>query len=318
MVQEAAARFRLLGWMSRKLRYLPEERLVEVTVRTVHGGYLLRPSDKVRDRVVGILARAQARTGMRVCAFVYMSNHAHLLLRPENVQQLADFMAYANSNVAREVGRLHDWKEKFWGRRHAAIDVSEEPAAEEGRLRYLLEQGVKERLVASPRHWPGATSTHALLAGETMSGEWIDRSEQYRAFRRGEPRAAGLFSSQHTLELTPLPCWDHLEKDEIRERVRGMVKQIELEHEATGKPVLGRRAILAQHPHDRPESFERSPAPRFHAIEPAVRQALEEGYRWFVLEYRAASADFRKGLDVVFPLGCFRPPSYQPAPVPPS
>ncbi len=39
-----------------------------------------------------------------------------------------------------------------------------------------------------------------------------------------------------------------------------MVKAVEKEHEETGKPVLGRQAILAQDPHDRPEHFERTPA----------------------------------------------------------
>lgn len=52
---------------------------------------------------------------MRVCGFIYLSTHCHLLLRPESVKQLADFMRDVNSKIAREVGRLHDWKEKIWG-----------------------------------------------------------------------------------------------------------------------------------------------------------------------------------------------------------
>ncbi len=298
--------------MSRKLRYLPEESLVEITVRTQQGRYLLRPSAKVRDRVVGILARAQERTGMRVCGFVYLSNHAHLLLRPTDVQQMASFMAYVNSNVAREIGRLHDWRERFWGRRYTDVVVSETPEDHVRRLRYLLEQGVKERLVASPRHWPGATSTHALLSGETMEGEWIDRSEQYRASRRGEANPPARFASKHRLELTPIPCWEHLDKAEYRKRVREMVRAIEKAHEKTGRPVLGRKAILAQDPHDRPEHFERTPAPRFHACDGKVRRAMEEAYRWFLVEYRAASEKLRRGREVCFPEGCFRPPCYLP------
>ncbi len=299
--------------MSRKLRYLPEESLVEITVRTQHGRYLLRPSAKVRDRVVGILARAQARTGMRVCGFVYLSNHAHLLLRPTDVEQMASFMTYVNSNVAREIGRIHAWRERFWGRRYTDVVVSQTPEDHIRRLRYLLEQGVKERLVASPRHWPGATSTHALLSGEAMEGEWIDRSEQYRAHRRGEANPSRRFASKHLLELTPIPCWEHLDDADYRERVRQMVKAVEEAHEATGKPVLGRKAILAQDPHDRPERFKRTPAPRFHARDAGVRRAMEEAYRWFLLEYRAASKALRQGRVARFPEGCFRPHTYQPS-----
>ncbi len=298
--------------MSRKLRYLPKEALVEITVRTQHGRYLLRPSAKLRDRVVGILARAQSMTGMRVCGFVYLSNHAHLLLHPTDVRQMARFMAYVNSNVAREAGRLHAWRERFWGRRYSDVVVSEEPEDQEHRLRYLLAQGVKERLVASPRHWPGATSTPALLSGDPLEGEWVDRSEQYRTGRRGEPSPSRLFLSKHRLELSPIPCWAGLRQVERCRRIREIVRDIEDEHEATGKPVLGREALLAQDPHDRPEHFERRPAPRFHAADRQKRKALEEAYRWFVLEYRQRSKDFRRGLTVTFPEGCFRPVSYQP------
>jgi len=164
--------------MPRKLRHLPEPALVEVTCRTIHGRLLLRPSPKLNHRIVGILARAQKRTGMKVCAFVYLSNHCHLLLYPSDVQQLARFMAYANSNIAREAGRLHAWRERFWGRRYADVVTSHEPEAQEQRLRYLLAQGVKEGLVASPRHWPGASSTKTLMQGGSIHGEWIDRTAQ--------------------------------------------------------------------------------------------------------------------------------------------
>jgi hypothetical protein len=35
----------------------------------------------------------------------------------DTAKQLADFMGYFNSNLAREAGRLEDWREKFWSRR---------------------------------------------------------------------------------------------------------------------------------------------------------------------------------------------------------
>ena len=82
---------------------------------------------------------------MKICAFIYLSNHCHLLLRPKDAEQLSSFMRYLNSNIAREVGRLHAWREKLWGRRYYDITVSHEPEAQISRLRYLLEQGVGGR-----------------------------------------------------------------------------------------------------------------------------------------------------------------------------
>ena len=99
--------------MPRKLRFVPEECLVEVTCRTIHGRFLLRPSNRVNEVVLGVLGRAQRLTGMKICAFIYLSNHCHLLLRPTDAGQLSSFMRYLNSNIAREVGRLHAWREKL-------------------------------------------------------------------------------------------------------------------------------------------------------------------------------------------------------------
>jgi hypothetical protein len=78
--------------------------------------------------------------------------------------------AYVNSNLAREAGRLYEWKEKFWGRRYQAIVVSNEEEAQIDRLEYILSNSVKEGLVERPQDWPGAHSVGALLTGEPLEG----------------------------------------------------------------------------------------------------------------------------------------------------
>jgi hypothetical protein len=45
---------------------------VEVTMRTVHGRFLLRPSRTVNDLVVGVIGRAQRKYGMRVHALAVL------------------------------------------------------------------------------------------------------------------------------------------------------------------------------------------------------------------------------------------------------
>ena len=69
--------------MPRPLRFVPADALVEVTCRTLHGRFLLRPSRDLNEIVLGILGRAVRRYGMKVCTFVYLSNHAHLLPWPQ-------------------------------------------------------------------------------------------------------------------------------------------------------------------------------------------------------------------------------------------
>ena len=298
--------------MGHKIRYLPEsDRLVEITCRVIQRRFLLRPSPKLNAIIRGALARAQKRHGMKVCGFVFLSNHYHILLRPESVEQMANFMRDVNYKISKEVGRLHEWEGGIWPRPYTDVQISDEPEAQLATLRYLLEQGCKERLVASPRHWPGASSTKALLSGERVEGIWIDRTAQYRAWERNQPNPDERFSSTHKLELTPIPCWEHLRPHQYQARVRGMVREIEQEME--GVPVLGKRAICAQDPHDAPRSSpRRTPAPRFRAFEPQVRRALEWSYRLFLIAYRQASEAPREGRRPDFPDGCFAPGRYQP------
>jgi REP element-mobilizing transposase RayT len=293
-------------------RYVPEGTLVEVTTRTLHGRFLLRPSRELNDIVCGILARAVALYDVGVVDFKVLSNHMHLLLLPTNAQQLAGFMCYLNGNLAKEAGRLHGWRERLWSRRYRAIVVSDESDAQVDRLRYLLEQGCKEGLVRSPREWPGASGTESLLTGEPIRGWWFDRSAEYEARRRGESVAKYAFAEEVGFELAPLPCWRDLPVEDRRRRVEILVREIETRTRKRlsdqGRSPLGRRRILGQHPHDAPPLPSRSPAPRFHAATPSMRKALERDYYEFRVWYRQASEELRAGrLDCEFPPGCFPP-----------
>lgn len=298
--------------MPRNLRYLPADRhLVEITCRIIQRRFLLRPSPRLNAIIVGTLARGQARYGMVVCGFAYLSNHCHLLLVPDSVEQLAAFMRYVNSKIAREVARLQGWREKVWGRRYTSIVVSDEPEAQIQRLRYLLEQGCKERLVASPRHWPGATSTKALVQGQGLEGVWIDRTAQYEAHQRGEDNPDHRFTTVHRLELSPIPCWEALPAHQHEARIRGLVRDIERQME--GVEVLGQKAIRQQDPRDHPSSSPaQTPAPRFHAVEPDVRRALEWVYRLARIAHRQAYEALCAGQEPDFPPGAFVPGRFLP------
>ncbi len=305
--------------MSRNLRYIPPDSLVEVTCRVIQGRFLLLPGRDLNTIIVGALGKAQKRYGMTVCAFVYLSNHCHLLLQPRNAKQLSRFMGHVNSKIAREAGRLHAWREKLWGRRYRGIVVSEEPEAEVERLRYLLAQGCKEGLVESPKQWPGATSAKAHTQGWKLSGLWFDRTKEHKARKRGELVPKLRFAEEVELELTPIPCWRGETEHRINSQVRALIRDIEAETQEhirqTGREPLGRQAILEQNPHAQPARFVRSPAPRFHAHRGHVRRRLENAYRRFFHAYREASERFRQGKKAEFPPGAFLPsPGFNPAP----
>jgi REP element-mobilizing transposase RayT len=301
-------------YMGRRLRYLPPEGsgLVEVTCRTVQGRFLLTPSTELNEIILGALGRAQELYPVGICAFAFTSNHFHLLLRVDSTRQMALFMGHFNSNLAREAGRLVRWCEKFWGRRYQAIPVSEEEGAQVDRLRYVLAHGCKEGLVEHLRDWPGVSAVRALVEGRPLEGLWFDRTRENVARRRGIVFERLRYAIPYTVQLEPLPCWAHLSIEEYRGCIAEVVDEIESqaarERQLDDRPARGPEAILAQEPHQAPETLETSPAPLFHAASRKIRRELHEGYKRFVAAFRDAAERLRAGeLDVVFPSGSFPP-----------
>jgi hypothetical protein len=223
-------------------------------------------------------------------------------------------MEYLNGNLAREAGHMVGWREKFWGRRYRSIEVSDEEAAQVGRLRYILSHGPKENLVLRCRDWPGLQCIDALTEGKALEGIWRNHSLEYEAKRRNkEVIDPETFIEHCTLKLNPLPCWRHLPAAEARRRVTEMVEAIDAESARrvllSGQMPLGAAVIRSQHPHERPMRSKKSPAPAVHAVSKAVRRQLKEAYRLFVLAYREAAARLRAGdYSVEFPVGCFPSP----------
>ena len=302
--------------MSRRLRFIPAESLVEVTSRTIQGRLLLQPSPQIADLCRGVLARAARLYPVEIHAFAFLGNHYHLLMTVPDARRLAEFMNFLNSNLAREVGRAVGWRERFWGRRYQAIAVSAEPAAQVGRLRYILSQGCKEGLVRRPEDWPGATSTRSLLTGETVSGTWIDRTGEYKAARRGRVYDPRSFVATERFDLAPLPCWRNASGENHSRWAAELVRTIALESErafADGeRRPLDANGLAHQNPHQASNWLKRTPAPLVHAASKSVRAEFRKRYRRFADSFRRASEELRStliGLErfCLFPAGAFPP-----------
>lgn len=305
-----------MSGMARRIRFVPKDALVEVSSRTIQGRFLLTPSLVLNQIILGILGRAQRRFGMVIHAFQFLSDHFHMLLSPQDNKQLADFMSFVKGNLAKEAGRLHNWKDRFWSRRYDAIILSNEEEVQVARLKYILGNGCKEGLVASPRKWPGASAVSPLLDGTMiLHGTWFDRTREYRARLCGNTQT---FPSPETVKLSPLPCWAQLSRQDLQTRVATMVGAIEEEtramHEREKTKPLKLRQILEQDPHGVPRKLKNSPAPLFIAATRQLKRELREAYDLFVARFREASARLRSGdIDVPFPAGSFPPPRYVPA-----
>ena len=296
--------------MGRPHRFVDNESgIVELTSRCVQGRFLMRPSSQVNDRILGIIGRAQRLTGVRLYAFNYQSNHSHELAGVDAVEQMADYECILKGNLARELGRHYEWREKYWGRRYHSASLADDERDQQKRLRYVLANGCKDGLVDSPLDWPGVSTAWALSQGIwTLKGTWLDRSSE-----RSEN---GPIEVEETVQLSPLPFMEHWSRDRQRQWFCDVLREIEDEardqRRREGRRSVGVKRILTQNPHDMPANFQPSPAPLFHASSPQERQKLRFAREIKEASYQFAAERLRRGLpDVVFPEDCFLPPHVQ-------
>ncbi len=285
---------------------------------------MLPVTSQFRRIFVGILGRAQEKHPVKIHAVVAASSHYHMILTPEDAEQLAKFMEFVNSNLAREAGRIIGWRGSFWRERYHLIPISPESEALIDRLRYVLSNTVKEFLVASVHDWEGLHCAEFLMDGRPMQGVWYARSREYEAQRQAQRRAArrgttveeidrGAFMQHYDVQLAPLPCWKDLPLATRRRHVTEMVVEIEAEAAAQrakiGIEPLGMDAIRNQDPFARSANHKRSPKPLCHAASKEMRDLMKLAYRAFVEMFREASLKVKLGrvTEAIFPKHSFPP-----------
>ena len=284
----------------------------EITTRTTQGRFLIKPTRRCRDLVLGVFGRAQSLLEFELYGYAYLSNHGSLLVGVESAHQLSKLMCYVNSNIARELGRKEhsNWQETFWGRRSRAIPILIEDDLNE-RMKYLLANSTKEHLVSHPTRWPGAHCARAICEGTVDQGVWIDRSLMHSSgYSIPESEATTI----HPVVLQPLPSLSHLSTVQYQAYIQAMCDEVAEEaaeeRRLTGGRVEGVRRILRRSPHHKPRVMAKSPAPMVHCSEPKTIAWFKAQYRLFVEAYRDAFQRLQARVlcaKSAFPEGCVAP-----------
>jgi hypothetical protein len=292
--------------MGRSPRFIPAGATVEITCRTVGGRFLLRPGEAMNHAILAVLGRALHLLPIDLHAFAFLSNHWHGLVTTPDAQALAMFMEHVHGNVARAAQMLHGWDGPVWKRGAETIVVMDDDAAV-GRLRYIIAQGTKEGLVASPLDWPGVSSTRALATGEPLVGSWCDRRRTSQIRRSGrEPTPAEIYT-RYPIPLAPLPAWSRYSAARRRALVIDLVCSVEDEARAAGGTPLGAAVICAMDPHAAPAAFVPRRPPCVHASTAAARSDFKTLRQAFFAAFDAASDTVRSTSPAKFPLGAFPP-----------
>lgn len=300
--------------MSRTIRAFssPRPTVVETLQQTFQDRPLLRAGPRLNRRMLGVLAKAQALYGLDIHGFVAMSNRWHLMATYQDPRQMARAHCFLSTNLSKEAGRLRDWAGPMFPERYRHVEIAPEPVTETARLKYLLSQGCREGLVASPLDWPGVSCVGSLLSGEPMTGEWIDRTALCRARERGEHVDAEDFTETLEVHLSPIPSLAHLDPEDYRRHMAALVRDIEREtaarHRVDGTRPVGAEQVLAVDPHRRPQTVERRPRPWLHASDKEMRRPLRTALIYIVAAYRAAAHELGKGnRNAKFPVHTFPP-----------
>lgn len=289
-------------------RFVPPNSVVEVTIRTVQGRRLLKPTPELRRRILRALGRALHLYPVQLHAFVYLSNHAHLLLTTPDANLLARFLQHLNKNVGNAVRAVTSWTGPVW-EPHPEYAVITDDAKALVRLFYICSNSVKEGLVATPTDWPGASSASNLLSQRDTIVLWSTLTDRRAARRDGKPVTSRAYQQLHRVHLTPLPPLRDRTSDELRAFYRRMFDDIaKLGAIArAGAPPLPREALLDCDPEvtfPRP----RGTGPLVHASTRDLARDFLDARDDFLEVHRHASLRLAAGeLDVAFPPGSFPP-----------
>lgn len=294
-----------MGW---PLRMLDPLKIYFVTVRCFQRRLLMRPSSETNDVLGGVLARAAQRNGVELFAFVFASNHVHLLVRAPR-GNLPRFMQHLLTNISKKVGQLVRWKGRFWERRYSAEPVLDEIALL-GRVRYVISHGPKEGLVRTCEEWPGLSSLPMMLDGTPRRFRWFNwtrKAQVHRSTKRAQPFAEK-WAEHVTLSLTTLPLQTLQSPEALRRFLQDAMHAIEAEAARLHRRFLGRAGVLRQNPLRKARKKERSSRPPCHTSFPALLKEYLETFREFVAAFRHASDGWRRGEpNVRFPEGAYRP-----------
>lgn len=304
--------------MSYAPRFVPPNSLVEVTLRTVAGVMLLRPTPELVAQIWGILGRALELYPVRLHAVQFMSNHVHMLLSTDHGKQLAAFTKYLNRNISAVVKKMLHWKGPVWEPRpHYAIILDD--AAAMARFQYVHSNGVKEGLVDHPSDSPWVSSAQALLGNGEVVAHWASTADRRRARRLGESTDARECGKEYRIVFTPLPGTEDLTADERRAMVAETFDEIaRAAHIARdGRPTLGVEAIVTPQPLV-PSELEKAPGPVVHGSSETEKEEFVAVRNEFIRAFRQAAKALAEGnRDAKFPPGSL-PPNLPFVPWPPS
>ena len=260
------------------------------------------PEEQVRAAFHVILDAAERRTGVRVVAFMAMSNHYHAVVEDVDCR-FGRWASEVNAQLATFANVVQGLGSHAWDAKERSDQKVEGLSAVAEAIAYALVNPVRAGLVYSPSSWPGAM-THIEDIG-TGRGRSYERPKAYFREKGPVPKVGELRS------YTPA-CFEEGEfRAAVLEAYERQLAEARAEVKRSGRKYAGVERVLKQSVTRAPtKPTPRPPAtPLRRHIAPTPEQAAimlaEE--REFRRLYEGCLAQLRaREREVVFPAGTYR------------
>ena len=282
-----------------------------ITCRVLHGlPFLAREVTKAV--ILGILARAQELFNIKICGFVFLGNHYHMIICGQ-AQSISPFMNYINGEIAKAFIKLTgNYKGKFWESRFKEQKLAT-PIDVLRMIVYMMLNPVKAGLVKHPSEYPGVLSFNLPREIETS---WIRPSKLRRLSNdynldddlQELKRLKKCADATYTLKID-LFAWKSCFDEKVDESLLTEMLEEELKKITQSKKCfIGAEALKTQRLDLNWITKNKSPTPFIICSDENLRKELIKDYKAFVAECRLAWQKLKAGEDgVKFPPGCYIP-----------
>lgn len=285
-----------------------------MTGRAIDRQFRFVPDEETVQTIQYCLGLTLRDYSVQLHAFVWMSNHYHLVLTDVE-GELPDFMRDLNSKISRALNAQRKIRGQNFARESYNLVV---PADEDAILRhcvYTEANPCAADLVERATDWEGLSSA-GMDYGEELTvhrpnfGLWSPIAleqdmDQTRARYRGSSDAP----EKVTIRLVRPPCMQRASAKKVRKTIRAEVRSAEAraskDRQSENRRVLGMAKVKATYFKDSPEQAEAmfQSEPLVSGKDPEARQAIQHAYETFVHLYRQAWLAFKRNRDIVFPHG---------------
>jgi len=291
--------------------------------RTVDRCFLFRPDEVVRQLIGASAGRALERFPVKLFWLDFNIDHkqdgiAPLSDKPEHIENVARFHQMFNSLTAKGINKRYGRDGSLYSSRNRSKEAVDDRSLEQ-QLFYAVTNVVKDGLVDRVAHWKGFSSYKQLATGEVEKFHYIDWSAWHRAGGFKSKKKPEAFMKSVTVDLSPLPAWEHMPPHKrqayFRREVRKLEQHFREQRELEGRPAMGKRKLEKIDPRDRPKTpAKNTRAPICHASTIEAAEEYKDALRAFLDQYWYASDMWRRGIhNVEFPRGSYRPPDIRAA-----